>query len=710
ESEIEPQTFARNFSNGYLIGEILHKYHLLTDFTLFVNDDNKSSKVNNFNHLKPTLEFLDISFDGITAQELMQEKQGVALHLIYELYVALEKKKKGNIGGTVADMISNATSNHTRMKKQYLYSEVVLLSFFKEQEIEKLFFLYRTHCSMHIQQPFAKVSTMCVLCDFKCALCPLRHAHSELQGHSTKTEAESMERFNSEYIQQIRLRVKMDADTQKQRDRRVAHFLVEQSKARKAEQFEDSLVKRLTRQAKNEERLVAQLLQIHSEREVLMTNNLIRQQQIQKRREKDFQEALEREALDLCKRFTAEQKQHRYMKHFNSCKEIMGQIVDLSTKAGDYLKLTGSLIPRKQMSEWKELLFSGLPLYETAHEEENNELLKQDILNKHDYQEYKNMVGEWAWPETQTIEIAPTNSCVFDHVIVRLRNTVHPPTVKPFPPFSLKACVLGKSCSGKSTCLDKIAQAHGIYVLSPDKLVDEVLNAYHRIVEVRRELQCFNTMTICTLPLHSTIRAHLKRLLHCLCVLCFLLTKWALLGEAVHKVTGEGKAVPNELLVDVATEKIRQLPANSGWILDGFPVDIIQAHLLERALGGAVEEVGEVSDYHTNLTDPPKPSAPALDLALFLDIKDECVALRAASQTGMLEQWKIFIFLRDSIIIFTSSFEDTWPELEEWFGKKQNILVRVNADVDETELFKTLLEKKHQNSDKIGLKHSNKKR
>lgn len=35
-----------------------------------------------------------------------------------------------------------------------------------------------------------------------------------------------------------------------------------------------------------------------------------------------------------------------------------------------------------------------------------------------------------------------------------------------------------------------------------------------------------------------------------------------------------------------------------------------------------------------------------------------------------------------------TAFQDTWPKLEEWFGGRQNILVHVDADVEEEELYK----------------------
>jgi hypothetical protein len=57
------------------------------------------------------------------------------------------------------------------------------------------------------------------------------------------------------------------------------------------------LVRRLTRQTEQERRLVAQLLQVRAQKEVLRENRLFREQQYQEQRERDFLEALEREAV-----------------------------------------------------------------------------------------------------------------------------------------------------------------------------------------------------------------------------------------------------------------------------------------------------------------------------------------------------------------------------------------------------------------------------
>ena len=35
-----------------------------------------------------------------------------------------------------------------------------------------------------------------------------------------------------------------------------------------------------------------------------------------------------------------------------------------------------------------------------------------------------------------------------------------------------------------------------------------------------------------------------------------------------------------------------------------------------------------------------------------------------------------------------TSFQDTWPKMEKWFSGKQSILVRINAELEEGELFR----------------------
>ncbi|XP_067378543.1 sperm flagellar protein 2 isoform X3 [Channa argus] len=839
---VEPKTFAKDFSSGYLFGEVLHKYELQNDFSMFMKKDTAISKLNNFTRLEPTLQLLGISFSINTAQELMQEKQGVATRLLYQLYVSLEKKKRSDISGTMMEMMQPAANAALHRKQYEIYSDRLhqVVKRDAELKLQKISQHYekkfqqlsdRSSITYPIRQPkiqdekrrrnieklqvshlkYSGIMPLNQACIVKvpkppyytlqlnlkkrlqnqrrrqqaaqnvqtdiaqfeinkkklvttgfpssssCSVQPLpgdlplvgSSQSFEVPGSVTKVILKS----NSEYIQEIRQRLEENAIAREQREKRRNRFLVEQLKAHEAQevklfslknvdisdvdiiikahtdmskeaQREEQLVKRLTRQTQQEKRLAVQLLQIRMQKEVIRENRLFRELQYQQRRERDIQEALEREAtlaqqakldhaeeirkeLEFLNRIAAERSQLRYQKHFKICKDILGQLVDLATKAGEYRLLSENLIPQKLMREWKELLFRGLPLYEPTKGLQPTiefsgpldpvECEKQEILNNQDYDEYTNMVGEWAWPEEEGATKLPlTNNNILGHVVRRLRNIVQPPSIEPsaplFPEFTLKASVLGKFCSGKTTCLTKFAEAHGLYVLSAHKLVKEVLDAYQNREEVpKQEAEKANDQLLTSLKpdLDTEVESRDRNI---------TLSTQAMQGNAVEEVLKKGKIIPNELLLDIIIEAIRQVPAQAGWILDGFPEDITQAYLLEKGLGGSVDVENEVENSRANLAAdpnpprPPPPPAPVLDLVLLLDIPDDSVVRRAYSQTetdttanSHTTDQSLYLAQIPHRI---NAFRDTWPKLEKWFGGKQNILVHADASVDEEELYK----------------------
>uniref|UniRef100_A0A3P8TMZ8 Sperm flagellar 2 n=1 Tax=Amphiprion percula TaxID=161767 RepID=A0A3P8TMZ8_AMPPE len=782
---VESDTFASDFSSGYLIGEVLHKYQLQKDFSMFMKKDTSISKVNNFTRIEPTLKLLGMSFDINTAQDLMQEKQGAATHLLHQLYVLLEKNKKAEIGGTMMEIMQPAANfNVTSFPKSCIfkhlsfYMSVVthpihpkkrlkipdekqmkdgekhrwdpnewcynLLTYSRELHVRLddghiafVSLLFMQTVQTEIAQ-FETNRKKLVTSGFDFLLGSGSQA-CEVPGSETKMTLQS----NSKYIQEIRQRLEENAVACEQRKKRVDRFLVEQFKAHEAQeeaQREEQLVRRLTRQTRQEQRLATQLLQMRMQKEVIRENRLFREQQYQQRRERDFREALDREAvlaqqakldcaeeigkeLEFCNRIAAERAQNRYKKHFQICKDILEQITDLATKVGEYRLLTGNLIPGKLMREWKELLFRGLPLFEPVkgHRPEFStpldpvELKKQDTLNDQDYDEYTHMVGEWTWPEEAgETQLPPGNNDVLGHVVHRLRNIVHPPVMEPspvFPHFSIKACVLGKICSGKTTCVTKIAEAHGICVLSADSLIEEAVNAYKNGEEKDNEQLLTSSTSLKSGGLPDLLIFLCYYILYIYIIYITLSTR-AIHGAAAENELRKGKAIPDELLVGIIVEAISQIPAQSGWILDGFPVDITQAHLLEKALGGSVGIEKEVLNSRTNLAadpnppKPPPPPAPVLDLAVLLDVPDACAVKltnqmltlcycgfarkpgadtdTAAATTSQSTDKNLYLAQIPHRI---AGFQENWPELEKWYGGKQNILVHVDADVDDDELY-----------------------
>ncbi|XP_034025469.1 sperm flagellar protein 2 [Thalassophryne amazonica] len=804
---VEPDTFAKDFSTGYLIGEVLHKYHLQSDFLTFINKDSSVSRLHNFSRLEPTLKLLGIPFDTITAQGLMQEKPGVATHFLYQLYVALEDKTKADISGTLMEIMlpaakaelnkkeheyfldkmhrlveRDATLKLQKLSQQYEekipqliirreivkpvpeQSQLKVQKEIRDRNIEKFRMGHQEHHKMltqnkttivHMPKPPPKAMLQLSLKKRKqqqiqkdqeaqmaladIAQCEVKRKTMVTSGfmstscsHTSEASgsgAELMLQSNSKYIQEIRRRLEEDAVAHQERAQRVERFLVEQFKAHEAlqeVQRDEQLVKRLTRQTKQEQRLTVQLLQLRKQKEVIRQNCLFREQQYQQRREKDLQEALERKAalaqqeqmsraeemrkeVELCNRMAAEHAQSRYKKHFNTCREIVEQIVDLATKIGEYRLLTRNLIPAKLIREWKELLLSGLPLYKRVEGQQSGfelsipldpvDLKKQETLNSQDYDEYTNMVGDWAWPEEAGETMStPTNNIILAHVVHRLRNIVHPPAMacssRSLPHFTLKACVLGKFCSGKSTSLAKVAEALGVCILSCDRLIEEALDAYQNGEQIREQQQKtvsqeeLGSCTSVTSDLVVQEESGESKL-----------SRRAMLGAAAEAALKNGKPILDEIQVDIIVEAIRQISAHSGWILDGFPTDFNQAFLLEKALGGSVDDGSEVLNSRAYLalepdqTKAPAPTAPVLDLVLLLDVPDECVIRRALTpadspaDAATCDPTEKTLF-EAQIPHRITAFQDTWPNLEEWYGGKQDILDCVDADVDEEELCK----------------------
>lgn len=85
--------FERDLSNGFCYGEILAHpdYDLLTAeaFSGFMSNDSAEAKVGNFQMLAPVMRDLGIKFDSLLANQIMTEKQGVALRVLHQIKQAV---------------------------------------------------------------------------------------------------------------------------------------------------------------------------------------------------------------------------------------------------------------------------------------------------------------------------------------------------------------------------------------------------------------------------------------------------------------------------------------------------------------------------------------------------------------------------------------------------------------------------------------------
>ncbi|CAD8205275.1 unnamed protein product [Paramecium octaurelia] len=84
-------SFEHDFSNGYLFGELLSKFNQQLNFEEFSNKDVREAKMKNFQLLEPTFKTLHISFNFQIADQVIKGKRGVAMQLLYQLQMQLQK-------------------------------------------------------------------------------------------------------------------------------------------------------------------------------------------------------------------------------------------------------------------------------------------------------------------------------------------------------------------------------------------------------------------------------------------------------------------------------------------------------------------------------------------------------------------------------------------------------------------------------------------
>uniref|UniRef100_A0A8C3Y8J5 Sperm flagellar 2 n=1 Tax=Catharus ustulatus TaxID=91951 RepID=A0A8C3Y8J5_CATUS len=728
------------FSTGYLLGELLHKYGLQDDFKQFSKNRSADAKINNFSRLEPTLHLLGVQFNENMAQDIMTKQHGAAKNLLYELYIALEKKRKAKLTGVAVETMRPAATAKLESTESG-NQEVTMSVLYKCKKSLIIFASYQHYIGRTQNGVMARIPTtvaqdkkqpsrptiksfeaksflkkkreaevmvipifLFLISDMQELLQTQMFQETSLEAIS-ETKAELLNIYSDdEYIRKIKKRIEEDTFAREQRAKRRQRMLMDQLTAHEAQEKayqEEQLIYRLMKQSQHERRIATQLMHVRHEKEVLRQNRIFREKQYEERRQKDFQEALDREAAlakqetidneeqitrerEHHKKIAAERAQTRYKKHYSMCWEMIGQIIDLSTKVGEYRQLTNNRVPLKLLLDWKELFLNGKPIYEQASiqplpdapsPEQLVELNKLSLLDAKDYHEYKSMTGEWSPTEENSENKPPLNNNILGHVLRRLMEMFYPPKPKSspeFPSFPVKGCILGKIFSGKTTCAKFIEKGRGCLFV------------------------CLKFFNIFVLKSHSYMK---------------ILSVRAQLGAASQECLKNGKGVPDELLIDILLEAITQIPPEKGWIVDGFPVTINQAKLFQKSYTGIdVEAKDPISEKLSLAIDPrapdkPPPTSPAFDVSILLDISDSLVLKRAAdaeqssnqnSDAEIIEE-KIDL-ARDEVLISyigmifcrISGFLKTWPKLEKWFSVHQNTLVKVNAETEESLVCETV--------------------
>ena len=165
------------------------------------------------------------------------------------------------------------------------------------------------------------------------------------------------------------------------------------------------------------------------------------------------------------------------------------------------------------------------------------------------------------------------------------------------------------------------------------------------------------------------------------------------LGNKAKTYMDQGLLVPDELVVDLVVDRVKQEDCTNGYVLDGFPRTIPQAEALDTALAA----IGEKIDYAINVEVPDE------NIIRRMSGRRACVACGATyhlvhippKSEGLCDTCGSELILREddkpeTVEKRLKVYHDQTQPLIDYYTKK-NVLVEVDGTVDMADVFAAIV-------------------
>ncbi|EFC50384.1 cpc1/kpl2 [Naegleria gruberi] len=483
----------------------------------------------------------------------------------------------------------------------------------------------------------------------------LEKASVPVNANTSVTSIEKLEKESSNtrdansYLKKIKAKRSEEHASRKEKEQRRRKVLMEQQQVFK--DLEESrrrevLLEKLMKKSMEERQLAKELNEIKQLKQVMKENREIREKQYAERRRKDFEEKQRRET-DLMEKEKEERKikkrelieKHKLLleekskqkreKHWNICFEISNQIIDLSFKEIEYAETTeGEKPTTAEILEWRKMFVKGVYDDESTKEDDaeleqsremeqslqTHETVDLDVIDMAEFKDYLSCKGVWKESSDETEKV----SNFIKDVVSKLHDKIHPlPSPKTEPvlksKYSYNVILTGKPMSGKSTVCKKIASQLSLFHINTEAILKSLLDGENKSSE------------------YSEIANRARA--------CLL----------------DGREIDEEIIVDLILleiEKVEKIENTTyqGWLIEGYPLTLEAAKILERRISGytpSVEEfVGTDSEVKLNSVILNQNSCKKSDEELmkrlvpfqaftsviFIDVEDELVFERLADQ------------------------------------------------------------------------------
>uniref|UniRef100_A0A8B9M8Y4 CPC1/SPEF2 domain-containing protein n=1 Tax=Accipiter nisus TaxID=211598 RepID=A0A8B9M8Y4_9AVES len=412
----------------------------------------------------------------------MTGQHGAATKLLYELYIALEKKRKAKLTGVAMEAMRPAATAKLKSIESVLYRERLktLMPRQADLQLQQISDHFETK-SKAVEDKIARIH---IAEKQKVQKLQEEQRAQDIEKHQIgrRRQNEIMARIQAAIIQIPKpppshtikaieakrlLKKKREAEDTYRNIKKFEKSLAGSASAVHSQVTGSNIKESLETQKLQEtaQEITAQtateLLGIYSDDDYI--------RKIQKRLEEDM--------------FAREQREKRRRKM------LMAQLIAHEAEEEAYRE--EQLIYRLMRQSQQERRIA-VQLMHVRHEKEV--LRKNRIFREKQYEERRlkefqealdreaSMTGEWCPTEENSENKPPLNNNILGHVLRRLMEIFYPPKPKSspplFPPFPIKGCILGKLFSGKTTCAKFIEKVCNIQVLSVDTLVQEAIQAF----------------------------------------------------------------------------------------------------------------------------------------------------------------------------------------------------------------------------------------
>eukprot|EP00002_Diphylleia_rotans_P034746 TRINITY_DN7494_c0_g2_i1.p1 TRINITY_DN7494_c0_g2~~TRINITY_DN7494_c0_g2_i1.p1 ORF type:complete len:1562 (+),score=435.65 TRINITY_DN7494_c0_g2_i1:43-4728(+) len=414
------------------------------------------------------------------------------------------------------------------------------------------------------------------------AIAQARNAYDHIEDLKKKLPApKEMAADTEAYLEKVKERKHVETIARQEREKRRRKIMLEQIKAQgdlEKKGMEENLLSRLLRISSFERADTAKRLQDKRYKDTMMNNRQYRNQQYAEQKATERKLNLEHDSV-LGKQIREENKEFmqlehqrfmeaelmrsaaRFRKHYDTCRKVVNQVVDLSLKVVEHKETVGATIPVTTIRGWLETFVAGAALFPVAV---TRQMIAAPVENMEvpdptEFEHYMNHRNEWIVDDIKE----PNQSLL--SIVQEIEDVVNPPPKLPDPPkpppFPVKAMVVGKSFSGKTTVASHLAYEYVLERITLESLTAETL----KIAEISDK----GSPSTPELESHSPERIKVAQ-------------------QFVKEMSGN--SLTDQTLIAALYTKIQLIEADKskgGWILDGIIQTAAQARLLERFLTGA---------------------------------------------------------------------------------------------------------------------------